>query len=100
MFTTIRHGDVLVHHPYESFASSVERFVEQAVADPDVLAIKHTVYRTSDDSPLVPSLIRASERGVSLVTAKLTGQISPSSRRASGWNSNVEYRTLNFDAGL
>ncbi len=63
MFAAIRRGDVLVHHPYDSFASSVERFVEQAVADPDVLAIKHTVYRTSDDSPLVPSLIRASERG-------------------------------------
>ncbi len=63
MFATIRQGDLLVHHPYQSFATSVERFVEQAVADPDVLAIKQTVYRTSDDSPLVPSLIRASERG-------------------------------------
>jgi polyphosphate kinase len=63
MFSVIRHGDVLVHHPYDSFSTSVERFVEQAVADPDVLAIKQTVYRTSDDSPLVPSLIRASERG-------------------------------------
>ena len=63
MFAAIRHEDLLVHHPYDSFASSVERFVEQAVADPDVLAIKQTVYRTSDDSPLVPSLIRASERG-------------------------------------
>ena len=63
MFNTIRQGDILVHHPYDSFATSVERFVEQAVADPDVLAIKQTVYRTSDDSPLVPSLIRASERG-------------------------------------
>jgi polyphosphate kinase len=63
MFAEIRRGDLLVHHPYESFATSVERFVTQAVADPDVLAIKHTVYRTSDDSPLVPSLIRASERG-------------------------------------
>jgi polyphosphate kinase len=63
IFAAIRGGDVLVHHPYDSFATSVERFVEQAAADPDVLAIKHTVYRTSDDSPLVPCLIRASERG-------------------------------------
>jgi polyphosphate kinase len=63
LFAQIRQGDLLVHHPYDSFATSVERFVEQAVADPDVLAIKQTVYRTSDDSALVPSLIRASERG-------------------------------------
>ena len=63
MFAEIRQRDLLVHHPYESFNTSVERFVSQAVADPDVLAIKQTVYRTSDDSPLVPSLIRASERG-------------------------------------
>ncbi len=63
VFAAIRQGDILVHHPYDSFATSVERFVQQAVADPDVLAIKMTVYRTSDDTPLIPALIRATERG-------------------------------------
>jgi polyphosphate kinase len=63
IFAAMRTSDVLVHYPYQSFSSSVERFVEQAVDDPNVLAIKMTVYRTSDDSSLVPSLIRAAEQG-------------------------------------
>jgi polyphosphate kinase len=63
VLAAMRAGDLVVHHPYDSFATSVERFVQQAVADPDVLAIKMTVYRTSDDSALVPSLIEAAERG-------------------------------------
>ncbi len=63
VMAAMRRGDLLVHHPYESFATSVERFVTEAVEDPDVLALKQTVYRTSDSSPLVPALIRATEGG-------------------------------------
>ncbi|TML96861.1 MAG: polyphosphate kinase 1, partial [Actinobacteria bacterium] len=63
VFEAMREDDVLVHFPYQSFATSVERFVKQAVDDPNVLAIKMTVYRTSDDSALVPSLIQAAEKG-------------------------------------
>ena len=63
MFRALRAGDVLAHYPYQSFSASVERFVKQAVDDPNVLAIKMTVYRTSDDSALVPSLIAAAEKG-------------------------------------
>ncbi len=67
IFSTIRQQDIFVHHPYDSFSTSVERLISQAVKDPDVLAIKQTVYRTSHDSPLIQALIRASERGKQVV---------------------------------
>ena len=62
-FRELRKGDVLVHHPYSSFATSVEEFIRQASVDPKVLAIKMTLYRTSGDSSIITSLIRAAERG-------------------------------------
>ena len=64
LFSVIRERALLVHHPYESFASSVEAFVEEAAVDPRVQSIKMTLYRTSGDSPIARSLIRAAERGV------------------------------------
>ncbi len=89
VFAPMRTRDVLVHYPYHSFSTSVERFVRQAVDDPNVLAIKMTVYRTSDDSALVPSLIEAAEKGkqaVCLVELKARFE----ERQNIGWSRALE----------
>jgi polyphosphate kinase len=98
-FAAIRNGDLLVHHPYDSFASSFESYIDRAAVDPDVIAIKSTVYRTSDDTPLVPALIDASEAGkqtVCLVEIKARGD----ERRNIEWSRALEQAGVHIVYGF
>jgi polyphosphate kinase len=99
IFAAMREGDLLVHQPYDSFATSVEALAEQAVRDPDVLAIKLTVYRTSDDSTLIPSLIKAAERGKQAVClVELKARFDE--RRNIGWARSLEEAGAHVVHGL
>jgi polyphosphate kinase len=98
-FTAIRAGALLVHHPYDSFSASFESFVNTAASDPNVIALKSTVYRTGDDTPLVPALIEASENGkqsVCLVEIKARGD----ERRNIEWSRAMEQSGVHVVYGV
>jgi polyphosphate kinase len=98
-FAAVRAGDLVAHHPYDSFASSLESYIDRAAADPEVIAIKSTVYRTSDDTPIVPALIDAQERGkqtVCLVEIKARGD----ERRNIAWSRALEQAGVHIVYGF
>jgi polyphosphate kinase len=99
IFSVIRNRDVLVHHPYESFAASVERFIEEAAADPRVLALKQTLYRMSDDSRVARALIRAAEAGKQVaVLVEVTASLDE--QRNIDWAQRMEEAGVHVTYGV